>query len=106
MESCTGLFDHSIGKLRTVSMTRDEIIKTCDKCKHVEVLPRSNRNIYFVNDRTQQRKKWAVDDNKKELLQPMNQDGSTNDEFTEAYGYNPFDERTKAATPHLQGGLA
>lgn len=87
-------------------MTPKEIVKKCSKCGYTETLPRSQRNIYFVNSLVQQTKKWAADDSKKELLQPMNNDGSVNDDFTEAFGYNPFDERTKAATPKIQGGLA
>ncbi len=106
MAVCKGLFVHSIGKLETQEITRTHIVKHCQTCGYKETLPRSERNIYFFNDRTQQRKKWAADDNKKELLQPMNHDGSVNDDFTEAYGYNPFDERTKATTPRLQGGNA
>lgn len=106
MEPCKGLFAHSIGKLETVELTREVIVKRCKKCQFTETLPRSQQAIYFFYDRVQQTKKWAADDNAKELLQPLNQDGSVNDEFTEAYGYNPFDERTKAMTPRVQGGLA
>src|SRR6266568_885020 len=97
--ACKGLFDHSIGKLETVKITRTEIHKKCRRCKFSEVLPRSDRAIYFFNTSVQQTKKWAADDNSKELLQPMTKDGAVNDDFTEAYGYNPFDERTKALTP-------
>ena len=106
MAVCRGLFAHSIGKLEQVELTRTAIKKRCRKCGYKETFPRSQRNIYFFNDRTQQRKKWAADDNAKELLQPLNPDGSTNDDFTEAYGYNPFDDRTKTNTPKIQGGLA
>lgn len=106
MGICKGLFAHSIGNLETTEISRTEIKKKCKKCGYQETLPRSQRALYFFNDQTQQRKKWAADDNKKELLQPINPDGSTNDEFTEAYGYNPMDERTKVATPKIQGGLA
>lgn len=105
MAACKGLFSHSIEKLETVELTRTKILKRCTKCGYQEALPRSQRNIYFVSDKVNQTKKWAADDNKKELLQPINEDGSTNDDFTEAYGYNPFDERTKATTPRVQGGL-
>lgn len=104
--TCKGLFVHSIGNLETVEINRTEIKKRCNKCGYSETLPRSQRNIYFFNDKTQQRKKWAADETKKELLQPMKTDGSVNDEFTEAFGYNPFDDRTKANTPRIQGGQA
>ena len=106
MAVCKGLFVHSIGNLETIEITKTSIKKHCKKCGYIEVLPRSQRNVYFVNDRVQQTKKWAADDNAKELLQPMNQDGSINEDFTEAYGYNPYDERTKEYVPKVQGGLA
>lgn len=106
MAVCKKLFSHTIAKLETVKLTKQAIIKRCNKCGYTETLPRSQKNIYFVNDRVQQTKKWAADDNSKQLLQPMNQDGSVNDDFTEAYGYNPFDERTKSTTPRVQGGMA
>lgn len=103
---CTELFAHSLDNLETVAIDSRTITKQCRKCKYQEILPRSNRNVLFVNTLVQQKKKWASDDNRKELIQPMNLDGSINDEFTEAYGYNPFDERTKIATPSVQGGKA
>lgn len=106
MKHCTKLFAHSLENLETISIDSDTIEKKCPKCGFKEVLPKSGRNVLFVNTLVQQTKKWAADDNRKELLQPQNVDGSVNDEFTEAYGYNPLDERTKITTPHLQGGLA
>lgn len=106
MELCKGLFAHTIGSLTTVKLTRNSIYKKCDKCGYTETLPRSQKNIYFFSDKVQQTKRWAADEDIKALLQPLNQDGSTNEEFTEAYGFNPMDERTKVATPKLQGGLA
>lgn len=105
-KQCSGLWDHTLDKMETVKVTKDSLTKRCPKCGYSEVLKRSRRSTYFVNNLALQQKKWAADDNTKELLQPMNSDGSVNDEFTEAYGYNPFDERTKIATPRLQGGLA
>lgn len=103
--TCKGLFAHSIGKLKTVTITRTEIHKCCKKCGYKETLPRSQRIFYFLNNDVTQTKRWAADDNTKELLQPMNMDGSVNDDFTEAYGYNPFDERTKDNVPRVQRGV-
>lgn len=101
---CNDVFAHSLENLDTISITSKVIVKKCPKCGFREVLPRSNRNVLFVNSLVQQKKKWAADDNRKELLQPMTTDGSVNDDFTEAYGYNPFDERTSLAVPGIQKG--
>lgn len=106
MSQCSDIFAHSLENLETVSIDSKAIVKKCPKCGFSEVLPKSSRNVLFVNTLVQQKKKWAADDNSKELLQPMNLDGSVNDEFTEAYGFNPFDERTKLTTPQVQGGKA
>lgn len=106
MKNCKGLFDHSLENLKTLEITKHTITKRCQTCGYSEVLRRSKKNVYFVNNLVFQKKKWAADDNRKELLQPGNIDGSPNEEFTNAYGFNPFDERTKTATPRVQGGLA
>lgn len=103
---CKGLFDHSLEKLQTVKTTKDYIYKRCRSCGYKEVLPRSGKAVYFTNNLVVQKKKWAAEENKMELLQPLNNDGSINTEFTDAYGFNPFDERTKVATPEIQGGLS
>lgn len=104
--TCKGLFDHQIDKLKTTGIDKFRIYKECAKCGYTEALPRSRKNVYFTNTLVQQKKKWAYDDNRKEALQPMNQDGTVNDDFTEAYGYNPLDTRTKDKTPKVQGGAA
>lgn len=104
MKQCEGIYAHSIDSLITVALSTDSIIKKCEKCGFEETLPRSSNRTYFINNLAVQKKKWAADDNRKETLQPMKADGSVNDEFTEAYGYNPFDERTKAAVPNVQKG--
>lgn len=104
-KQCEGLWDHTIDKLVTVFSTAHEIHKECPKCGYRETLPRSDSKVYFVNNLVVQKKKWSSDDNRKELLQPMNSDGSVNDDFTEAYGYNPFDKRTESATPDVQKGI-
>ena len=101
---CTGLFDHSIGKLSTTLVTKEAIHKTCTKCGYVEVFPRSRSEVIYPSNLLMQKKKWAADDNRKELLQPLQNDGSVNNDFTEAYGYNPFDDRTKQFVPKSQKG--
>lgn len=103
---CKQLFAHSLDNLETIATDSRSITKKCPHCSYEEVLPRSNRSVYFVNNLVMQKKKWASDDNRKELLQPMNNDGSINDDFTEAYGYNPYDKRTELSTPTIQGGKA
>lgn len=103
---CTELFAHSLERMKTVETNIEYIKKMCPKCSYEEVLPHSQRNVLFFNNHVMQTKKWAADDNKKELLQPGNSDGSVNEEFTQAYGFNPFDPTTKATTPKIQGGLA
>lgn len=105
-ELCTGLFDHSMDKLETIETSTDSIQKKCAKCGYTEELPRSQRNIIFFNGNLKQTKSFAVDDSRKELLQPLTGDGEVNEDFTAAFGYNPFDERTKKTTPRIQGGLA
>lgn len=85
-------------------MTRDAIIKRCPKCHYTERLAHSSKNTYFVNNTLLQRKHWAGDDNRKQLLQPLDARGNANEDFTEAFGYNPYDERTKDQTPAIQGG--
>lgn len=106
MKTCTGLFDHSMENLTTVKMDKGIIIKRCDVCGLIKELPHSNRQVFFLNTLVNQKKKWAANDNARELLQPIDKKGNVNDEFTEAYGFNPFDPRTKATTPEVQGGLA
>lgn len=106
MTYCTQLFAHSIDKLETVEKTKDAIFKRCTVCGYTEALKHSNKTVIYINDLVHQKKKWAAEDNAKEILQPTLPDGSANPEFTEAYGYNPFDERTKSATPAFQGGSA
>ena len=101
---CSGLFAHSLDKLKTEFIDKYFIFKKCPKCNFTEALRRSNKSVLFPNNLLQQKKKWAADDNKKELLQPRLPDGSANPDFTEAFGYNPFDERTKINTPTFQGG--
>lgn len=103
---CEGLFDHQIDNLETIGIDKFRIHKRCPKCGYEEALPRSRKNVLFTNTLVQQKKKWAYDDNRKEALQPMNPDGSVNDDFTEAYGYNPLDDRTKDKVPRVQGGNA
>lgn len=106
MKACEGIFDHSMDKLVTVSFNKETIVKKCPICGFTETLKRSQKSLYFYNDTAVQKKKWASEDNRKELLQPFNNDGSPNEEFTEAYGFNPGDPSTKASTPSVQGGLA
>lgn len=106
MTKCTGLFAHSLDKLETVDINKEAIAKRCKKCGYQEILKHSNRQVIYMNTLVHQKKKWASEDNAKELLQPLNHDGSVNDDFTEAFGYNPFDDKTKELTPRLQGGLA
>lgn len=103
---CKELFAHSMDKLKTIEKTNEHIIKKCPKCKYQEVLKHSNSRVIYMSNLTHQKKKWAAEDNAKELLQPTNPDGSANAEFTEAFGYNPFDSRTKETTPKFQGGKA
>ena len=103
---CSGLFDHSLENLETTAITRNYLTKSCKKCGYKENLKRSEKGLYFLNQLVLQKKKWASEENRMELLQPMKSDGSVNEDFTDAYGYNPFDERTKEATPKIQGGLA
>jgi predicted nucleic-acid-binding Zn-ribbon protein len=105
-KKCTGLFAHSLEKMKTAQVTKDYIFKICEKCGFTEVLPHSHKVVYYADSSLAQKKKWAADDNRRELLQPMNKDGSVNDDFTKVYGYNPFDDRTKAFTPKVQGGSA
>ena len=105
-KNCTSLFAHSMENMEMVNITKHLIVKRCPKCGFTETLPRSGRGIYFVNQQVLQKKKWAAEDNKKELLQPLSADGSVNNEFTEAFGFNPMDPRTKLYTPRVQGGLA
>ena len=103
---CNGIFDHSIGKLETIKITKYEIVKMCKKCGYVMSLPRSSRVILFPSNLLMQKKKWASDDNRKELLQPLTQKGEVNEDFTEAFGFNPFDSRTKAFVPRVQKGVS
>jgi len=105
-KKCTQLFAHSIDKLETIEVTGRAITKKCRKCGYSETLQRSKHSVLFVNNLVMQKKKWASDDTRKELLQPMNNDGNLNDDFTEAYGFNPYDDRTKSTTPTIQGGMA
>lgn len=104
--TCTDLFAHSMDNLVTDRIDNGIIIKRCTKCGLIKKLRHSNRQVYFLNNLVTQKKKWAADDNSRELLQPLDHTGNVNDEFTEAYGFNPFDERTKESTPEIQGGLA
>ena len=106
MKLCTGLFAHSMNKLKTVKTTAEFIHKLCITCGYVEKLPRSRMPVIFYSNSLLQTKRWAHDDNRKELLQPLTRDGDVNEEFTQAYGYNPFDDRTKDQTPRVQGGNA
>lgn len=102
--TCQGVFAHSMDKLQTVEVTKYAIYKRCPKCGFEEVLPKSRATVRYVNSELKTTKQFAYDDNRRELLQPLNADGSTNDEFTEAYGYNPFDPLTENETPKWQGG--
>lgn len=104
-KKCNELFAHSMDRLETESVDQHRIKKRCAKCGYTETLPRSARGLYFFNNHTLQRKKLASDDNRKELLQPLNNDGSVNKDFTEAYGYNPFDKRTEHVTPEIQKNI-
>ncbi len=106
MKQCTQLFAHSLDKLETIETTKDAIHKRCTTCGYEEILKHSNRQILFMNTLVHQKKKWASEDNAKELLQPLHHDGSINNDFTDAFGYNPMDDRTREVTPRLQGGLA
>jgi len=103
---CSALFAHSLEKLETIAIDQSTIVKRCKTCGYTEELPHSQRVVLFVNNLLVQTKKFAADDNRKELLQPTDAKGNINEDFTEAYGFNPFDERTKAFTPKLQGGMA
>lgn len=103
---CDDLFAHSLDKMVTVGTDKNVLTKQCPICGYSESLKRSHSQTLFVNNTVLQVKKWGHDENVKELLQPMNKDGSTNEDFTNAYGFNPFDSRTKIATPKIQGGLA
>lgn len=105
-KECTDLFAHSLDNLKTVSISGNFIHKECPICGYREALTRSKRNVLFVNNLLKQTKKWGADDNRKELIQPLDNKGNVNEEFTEAYGFNPFDERTKEVTPVIQGGMA
>lgn len=103
---CTGLFAHSLDS-DTMQTQHDDvhgIHRECTKCGYVEILPRSQDDVYFVNNFVKQHKQFESSQNKKELLQPMNPDGTVNDDFTTAYGYNPFDDRTKQFVPDYQKG--
>lgn len=91
-------------RLETISITKEAIHKRCPKCGYHESLPKSRATVRYVNPELKQTKQFAWDDNRKELLQPTMADGSVNDEFTEAYGYNPFDPITESETPKWQGG--
>lgn len=104
--SCKDLFSHSLSdrNMETIEVNKDVIKRRCSVCGYEEVLSYSNRQTLFVNDSLMSTKKWAADDNKKELLQPLKANGDVNEEFTQAYGYNPFDERTALATPAVQRG--
>lgn len=103
---CKDVFAHTIDKMVTIGVEKNWIIKECRICGFTERLKRSHTRTNFINNNVLQTKKWAADDNKKELLQPLTPKGEVNDEFTEAYGFNPHDPRTKATTPRVQGGLA
>ena len=105
-KQCSGIFDHSMEKMETLEMTTEFIVKRCPVCGFTEKLARSSNRVMFLNGSLLATKKWAADDNAKETLQPLGKDGSVNDDFTEAYGYNPFDNRTKEVTPKVQGGNA
>lgn len=101
--SCTQK-DHTFTKLRTIKTTGKMFVKVCEKCDAQIIFARNSKSYYFINSTVQQKKKWAVDDTRKELLQPLTPDGNVNEEFTEAYGFNPFDERTETNTPDIQKG--
>lgn len=90
MKQCTGIFDHSLDKMKTVHIDKDGIVKECSKCGYWERLPRSQQSLYFHGNLIQQKKKWDADDNRKELLQPWLREGGVNPEYTEAYGTNPL----------------
>lgn len=107
-KNCTGVFDHSLESesMSTVDVDKFTLKRKCNRCGFSEILPRSSRQVLFVNQGLLATKKWAADDNAKELLQPLNSDGSTNEDFTMAYGFNPMDDQTKVRTPKLQGGIA
>lgn len=103
---CEDLFAHTLDKMVTIKSDSKFITKKCNVCGFTEQLKRSHGLTLFLNNQVLQNKKWAHDDNKKEALQPLTEKGDVNDDFTEAFGYNPFDDRTKITTPRIQGGLA
>lgn len=105
VKKCTGLFAHTLEKMTTVDVTHDAIHKRCEVCGYTEALPRSRTNTYFVNNHVLAHKKLAADSTVKELLQPLDNKGNVNDDFTLAYGYNPFDPTAPntAAPKPLQG---
>lgn len=107
MSQCTDLFAHAINakNMSTVGQTAHVIHKLCTICGYSEHFPRSKRNVAFVNPELLHTKVHAHDQLSKELLQPTLPNGNINEEFTEAYGYNPLDPATKHKTPKILGGL-
>ena len=108
MVDCDKLFAHSLTdpNMKTVEKDGGIIVRECKACGLIKRLPHSQRLTYFVNNNLIQTKKWAADDNRRELIQPIKPDGSINHDFTEVYGYNPLDPATKLALPDLQGGIS
>lgn len=98
---CGGLFAHSLeDENMSVEMASNGMmISKCRKCGYSEKLPYSRSRIFYTNNLVQQQKKYAADETRKETLQPTLPDGTINDEFTEAYGYNPFDASVPNTSP-------
>lgn len=99
--TCTDLYSHSFSdpNMEVVEVADGQMVSHCRKCGYYEELPYSKRGINYLNDLVVQDKRHAADDSLKEMLQPTLPDGSVNDEFTEAYGYNPFDKKADSRSP-------
>lgn len=85
--------------MQVTQLSNGQLVQRCQVCGFVEALPYSNRRVHYVNNLVMQHKKAAADDTLKETLQPVFPDGSLNEEFTEAYGYNPFDPKSSKRSP-------
>jgi len=99
---CTTLFAHSLESetMETIFNKRGVMVHKCSLCGYEEELPFSRGRVFYTNNLVQQHKQYAADETRKETLQPTRPDGSINDEFTEAYGYNPFDPSVPNSTPY------
>lgn len=90
--------------MEQVSLDKNRIVRRCKVCGYEEAIRHAHQRIAFVSPALMQKKKWAADDNTRELIQPMNGDGTPNDDFSEAYQFNPADPQLAMLTPKVHGG--